>query len=174
MNLKLNKWYVLYVRSRHEKKVHDLLVENEIEVFVPMIKTIKQWSDRKKKVEEPLFKSYVFVKIKSAKDLHQSLSIDGASAFIRFGHEYAIVKESEIKAIKFIVKDEDLSDLELHNKPYKIGEICKIFYGPLRGLECEILKVNNQSKILVRIDSMMQSIVATMPTCYLQETLESA
>ena len=61
-------WYAIYVRSRHEKKVHQLLLEIGIESSLPLIKTTRKWSDRKKKVEIPLFRGYVFVKIDVDKD----------------------------------------------------------------------------------------------------------
>ena len=61
-------WYALYVRSHHEKKVHQLLQEKNIKSSLPLIKTVRIWSDRKKKVEVPLFQGYVFVKIDIQKD----------------------------------------------------------------------------------------------------------
>ena len=56
-------WYVLYVKSRHERKVDDLLKENQLESFLPLVKTVRKWSDRNKIIQMPLFPSYVFVKI---------------------------------------------------------------------------------------------------------------
>ena len=54
-------WHALYVRSRSERKVLTQLEEMGVEAYLPLITLIKQWSDRRKKVEEPLFKSYVFI-----------------------------------------------------------------------------------------------------------------
>ena len=54
-------WYAVYVRSRNEKKVYELIKEKDIETYLPLVKTLRQWSDRKKMVEVPLFNSYVFV-----------------------------------------------------------------------------------------------------------------
>ncbi|CAN0601278.1 unnamed protein product, partial [Ectocarpus sp. 12 AP-2014] len=59
----LKNWYVLYVKPKNEKKVAERLLSHQIEVYCPMIKEVKQWSDRKKTIEVPLFKSYVFVQI---------------------------------------------------------------------------------------------------------------
>ena len=56
-------WYVLYTKSRNEKLVAERLKEIGIETYCPVLKKVKQWSDRKKVVEEPLFKSYVFVRL---------------------------------------------------------------------------------------------------------------
>lgn len=157
-------WYVLYVRSCHEKKVHDLLIRNQLVSYLPLVQTIRQWSDRKKTISKPLFPSYVFVKIRSTMDFHEALSIEGACAFIRFGNEYALATDIEINKIKVLVEDEHITDVEMKTDLPKIGDIKKISHGPLSGLECEILKVNNVNKIIVRIDSLQQNIIATIPS----------
>ncbi|WP_075342500.1 UpxY family transcription antiterminator [Tenacibaculum agarivorans] len=162
-------WHVLYVRSCYERKVKDLLEEISIESFLPQVKTIKQWSDRKKVILKPLFPSYVFVNINSFLEFHKALSVYGACAYIRFGEEYARVTEKEINDIKLIVGDNDISDIETNVKLPKVGEVKKITHGPLNGLNCEIIKVNNHNKIMVRIDSLRQNIVATIPSYVLSE-----
>lgn len=162
-------WHVLYVRSRCEKKVEALLKEKEQIVFLPMVKTVRKWSDRKKVIETPLFPSYVFVKINSAKDFHHTLSVDGACTYIQFGKEYARVSESEIKKIKLFLNSDDTLNIETSSQFIKIGETKMIEQGPLSGLECEIVKVNNVNKIVVRIKSIQQNIIATLPKHYLSE-----
>ncbi|MEM6684288.1 MAG: transcription termination/antitermination NusG family protein, partial [Bacteroidota bacterium] len=84
-------WYVLYVRSRCEKKVYESLKEISLESYLPQVKTIQQWSDRKKVVHKPLFPSYIFVNINSSLEFHKALSVNGACSYIRFGKEYANV-----------------------------------------------------------------------------------
>ncbi|WP_103071989.1 UpxY family transcription antiterminator [Aquimarina sediminis] len=161
-------WHVLYVRSRHEKKVHSLLEENQLESFLPMIRTISQWTDRQKIILKPLFPSYVFVKINSIKDFNKALTINGVCSYVRCGGEYAKLKDEEINNIRLVVDVEDITDLEMNTQNYEAGEVKKIFCGPLIGLECEILKYKNRHKILVRIDSIPQNITATIPSHYLQ------
>ncbi|MBC8342565.1 MAG: UpxY family transcription antiterminator, partial [Bacteroidetes bacterium] len=60
---KVPKWYAAYTKSRNEKKVSERLSEQAVEHYLPLHKILKQWSDRKKWVEEPVFKSYIFIKI---------------------------------------------------------------------------------------------------------------
>ncbi|MBC8757065.1 UpxY family transcription antiterminator [Kordia sp. YSTF-M3] len=162
MKFKLG-WYVLYVKSRWEKKVHDSLEEISIEPFLPKIKTIQQWSDRKKTILKPLFPSYVFVNIKSSLDFHKALSVDGACCYIRFGKEYARVLEKEIDQVKLLVNSKEIDGIELKPQLPKIGEIKKITQGPLNGLNCEIIRADNYNKIIVRISSLRQNIIATIP-----------
>lgn len=169
-----SKWHVLYVKSRWEKKVHERIQEAGVESFLPLTKTVKTWSDRKKVVEEPLFKSYVFVNVKSPMDFHKALSVDGASAYIRFGREYAVVRDNEIEQIKLLLGSEEIKDVKTAIELPKAGETRKIAYGPLGGLECVVLRADTTSKILVRIDSLKQNLVATIPSYYLEQTVLTA
>lgn len=172
-NSKRGKWYVMYVKSRHEKKVNQLLQENEINSFLPIVKTVKQWSDRKKTTLKPLFPSYVFVNINSPFEFQKALSVDGACAYIRFGKEYASATEKEINQIKLLVEDNDISDIEIDSKIPKVGDIKQISYGPLDGLECKVLKVGNKNKIIVRINSLQQNIIASIPSYYLEQPISN-
>lgn len=156
-------WYVLYVKSCWEKKVHESLKEISLESFLPQIKTIRQWSDRKKVIMKPVFPSYVFVYINSSLGFHKALSVNGAFSYIRFGKEYARVQEREIDQIKLLIGDESIEGIEVTTQRPKVGEIKKITNGPLEGLDCEIIKVNNQNKIIVRIESLQQNILVTVP-----------
>ena len=138
-------WYVLYVKSYNEKKVYEVLKENDLESYVPLMKTIRKWSDRKKTIYKPIFPSYVFVNLKSPKEFNDVLDIDGACAYIRFGKEYARISENEINKIKILTGTDDITEIEVMQKIYKVGDVHKILYGPLSGLDCEI--VDNLDKI---------------------------
>lgn len=162
-------WYVLYVKSRHEKKAYNSLKEKSLDVFLPLIKTMKEWSDRKKIVLKPLFPSYVFVYLNSQSGFHKALSANGVSSCIRFGKEYARITDQEINNIKLLIGAEDATDIETNVKYPKAGETRKILHGALTGLECEVINVNNINKIIVRIDSLQQNITATIPSHFLSE-----
>lgn len=161
-------WHVLYVKSRWEKKVHESLKEISLESFLPQVKTIRQWSDRKKIVLKPLFPSYVFVNINTSLEFHKAISVNGACACIHFGRDYAIVSEKEINQIKLLVGDLNIMDIEVNTQNLKVGEKKKIMFGPLNGMECEILNINNINKIVVRIESLQQCITAVVPSCYFE------
>ncbi|MGG8495330.1 UpxY family transcription antiterminator [Tenacibaculum sp. TC6] len=167
-----NGWHVIYVKSRWEKRVYESLKEISLEPFLPLTKTLRQWSDRKKVIFKPLIPSYVFVNLNSPKEFHKALSVDGACSFIRFGKEYAKVTDKEINNMKFLVEDQNIIDLETNYQIPKVGEVRKINYGSLQGLECEVLKVNNTNKIVVRIDSLQQNIIATVPANYIADVVE--
>lgn len=172
MNSFQDGWHVLYVKSKHEKKVSSLLEELEIESFLPLVKTIRKWKDRKKVILQPLFPSYVFVNVKSSLEFYKALSVDGCCAYIRFGKEYARVPEEEIDKVKLLLNSDDVSDIETNTAIPRVGEVKTIYYGALEGLQCEVLNVNNTNKVIVRIASLQQNITATIPAYYFNEMLE--
>ena len=93
------EWFAIYVRSRTEKKVFKSLQDEGIESFLPLITRLKQWSDRKKKVEEPLFRSYLFVHI-NRKECAKVQKISGVVKFIKFENQAVTVPDNQILAIK--------------------------------------------------------------------------
>lgn len=92
-------WYALYTKPRNEKKVAQKLEAMGLQVFCPMVSTVVQWSDRKKKVQKPLINSYVFVKIsdKSKLDVFQ---VSGVVRYVYWLGKPAIIKEEEIESLK--------------------------------------------------------------------------
>lgn len=155
-------WYVIYTKSRYEKKTSQKLSEQNFKVYLPLNTTISQWSDRKKKVEKPLFSSYVFVYLETVKDYLKALTIDGVVLFIKFGGRLVRVLDEEINNIKTFLNQ--FTQVELRNSfDLKLGERKIIASGPFENYECEIIKIDNKQKICVRIGSLQQSIVATIP-----------
>ena len=93
------KWYALYTKPRWEKKIDMLLTKKGVECWCPLQKIEKQWSDRKKIIEEPLFRSYVFVKA-AKEDRNQILSVNGVVNFLYFEKKPAIIRDNEIETIR--------------------------------------------------------------------------
>ena len=94
-------WYAVYTRSRHEKRLMDLLSEKGIEAYVPMRKVLHQWSDRKKFVEEPIIRSYCFVKV-NFKSYYEVLNTHGAVRYVWFTGKPAAIPERQINTLKAI------------------------------------------------------------------------
>ncbi|MEI6189289.1 MAG: UpxY family transcription antiterminator [Chitinophagia bacterium] len=95
----VKKWHVIYTKSKWEKKVDGLLLKNGIESWCPVQKKERQWSDRKKIIEEPLFRSYVFVKINKSEH-SKVLGIIGVVNFLYFEKKPAIIRDNEIEVIR--------------------------------------------------------------------------
>ncbi|RLC24202.1 MAG: antitermination protein NusG [Deltaproteobacteria bacterium] len=158
-------WYAIYTKSRNEKKVYDRLKEAGIEAYLPLQKILKQWSDRKKWVEEPLFRSYLFVHI-TQEDYYKALSIIGVVKYITFEGKAVPVPEQQIQAIKQFLNNEE--DLLLSNESFKIGNKVEIFRGALKGLMGNLVELKGKQKVKIEIESIGQSIVLTIPKSYLK------
>src|SRR5271170_1513984 len=99
-------WFVLYTKPRWEKKVYTLLTGNNIEAYCPLNRVRKKWSDRWKWVEEPLFKSYVFVQI-APEDQTRVRLANGVVNFVYWLGKPAIIKDKEIETIRKFLNDYD-------------------------------------------------------------------
>ena len=100
-------WYAVHVRSRHEKKVHQLFEGKGIESSLPLIKTARKWSDRKKKVEIPLFRGYVFIKIDVGRDKLNILKTDGVVKFIGIKKKPSRIPGKQIQWIHMMAEESD-------------------------------------------------------------------
>jgi len=109
-------------------------------------------------IEKPLFSLYVFVYLNDAASYHRVLPVDGFVMFIRCEGKLAMVKDSEIEIIKQLITH--CQEVELVQSDIKIGEKRKITYGPLSGYECETISYKGKDKIIVRIESLRQNIMA--------------
>ena len=150
----IQKWFVLYTKSRHEKFVESALIEKGIESFAPTVLLRKRWSDRIKYVEEPLFKSYCFAKF-SLKNQAEILFQKGIVKIVRFGERYPCVQESVINSLKILEEQ----DIKLEPYPYlKIGTRVVIEKGPLQGVEGYIVEKRKQETMLViSVDVILSS-----------------
>ena len=142
-------WYALYTKPRNEKKVEEQLHKMGLVVFCPKVSVVKQWSDRKKKVSQPLIPSYVFIKIKEQeRDL--VFSVSGVVRYLFFLGKPAIIKESEINAMKETLnhdfKEVGVMDLEKGQK-FTIEE------GTFKGQEATFLEQKG-NKIILRLESL--------------------
>ena len=152
-------WHALYVRSRCEKKVLSQLEDMGIQAYLPIISTVKQWSDRRKKVEEPLFRSYVFV-FSNEKEYIPILNVYGVVRFITFEHKAVVVPENQILAIKRFVEDyEHGEEFKMQNKEdLKVGQMVRIITGPMKGLVGRLDTIENKRHLIVFIEAVGQYI----------------
>jgi len=125
------KWFVFYTKSRQEKKVRDVLQRKGFDVFLPLQKVLRQWSDRKKKVEVPLFNSYLFIKTTEA-NIPEVLQISGIAWTIRHNNKPAILYEKEYKAIQHFLET-GLSIEILPAVAVEEGDWVMVADGPLKG-----------------------------------------
>ena len=153
-------WYLLYTKPRHEKKVNCQLTQLDINSFLPTKKVIRNWHDRKKLIDEPLFPSYIFIFLNDIKHYYASMETDGSLYYVRSGKNISRISEKEINNIKLATSCGQ--NVDVSEKPFKIGESVVISKGALTGLSCEIIQFNGDQKLLVRVDLLQRSLLLTM------------
>src|SRR5215204_3540116 len=150
------KWYALYTKPRWEKKVDKLLAEKGVESYCPVQKIQRQWSDRKKIVEEPLFKSYVFVRIS---DNEQTVlrMVNGVVNFVYWMGKPAIVRDKEIQIIKRFMNEYD--NVEATQTHIEAGNKVVVQGGVLMGKSGTVKQVLHK-KVEVFIESIGFTLTA--------------
>ena len=157
MNDQLNrKWYAIYTRPRWEKKVNLLLKEKGVEVYCPLNKIKRRWSDRLKTIEEPLFKSYVFVKVGDEEKTAVRMTT-GVINFVYWNKKPAIVRDKEIQTIKRFLDEHE--NIEVYSRELKLNDRVRIIAGSLMDQEGKVLDVRHKA-IKVAIDSLGYVLVA--------------
>ena len=146
------KWYVIYTKPNRETRVFADLMENKIESYLPLKKTLKYWSDRKVWSEEPLFKSYLFVKV-SFIEFFNVLKIPGVIYYISFGGEPQPVPENQIENIKTLLKQAEL-EVTVSYKNIRKGSHAEILSGPLKGVTGEVVRLCGQYRLVIRLKLM--------------------
>ena len=135
-----SKWHVLYTKPRHEIKALERLNQNGFEVYCPMKTTLKQWSDRKKKVSEPLLPSYIFIKI-TEKERATPLEDPSVLNYVFWLGKPAIVRESEIDALKGLISKNKVQEFEI--RKLNIGDKIAVNKGQIKNKNAIIKTISN-------------------------------
>lgn len=159
------KWYAVYTRPRAEKLVFQRLVECNIESFLPMQKTIRVWSDRKKVVEKPLLSSYVFVRVRN-KHFPVIYNTNGVVKFVSFSGQPVSIPQKQIDNLRLII-DSD-ADVEVTSEKFEQGDYVEVINGSLIGLTGELIKIGSQNRVVVRIDRLDQNLILKIPKSFLR------
>ena len=161
------QWHVIYSKPRSEKKVYSALVEAGFEVYCPLNKTRRKWSDRYKVVEEPLFRSYVFIKINDSQ-FYVILKFNGVVRFLYWNRKPAIVREDEIELIKRFLGEHESVCLE--SAEFQVNQHVTFTASNLMGQQGKVLEVRNK-EVKVLIESMGYYLVATVDKAKLEPSI---
>jgi transcriptional antiterminator RfaH len=147
-------WLVIYTKPRSEKKVEQRLVANGIEAYCPTYKTLKQWSDRRKKVEVPLLSSYVFVKVSELERM-EVLKDSGVLNFIFWQGKPAVVRPQEVEVLKTEMNDFIFPEA-------LVGDYILIEHGAFKGQEGKV-KMISGNHIVLSLESLNLTIQIKRP-----------
>src|SRR5215204_4641763 len=155
------KWYAIYTKPRWEKKVDKLLAEKGVESYCPVQKIQRQWSDRKKIVEEPLFKSYVFVRIADEEQTVLRM-VNGVVNFVYWMGRPAVVKDKEIQIIRQFLNEYE--NVEATQATIEAGNKVVVQSGILMGKTGVVKQVLNK-----KVEVYLESIGFTL-TAYVEKS----
>jgi transcriptional antiterminator RfaH len=153
------KWYPVCTNPRAEKKAYEALINKGLETYLPLHRQLKQWSDRRKWVEEPLIKSYLFVYINEHEQT-EVLMTKGISRFIYFSGRVASMPQKQINELKLLMASP--FELEITEDNLQPGEKIIIKAGPLKGLTGEIISYRSQKQLVLRLENLGYSIIIHM------------
>jgi transcription antitermination factor NusG len=159
-------WYAVYVRSRHEKSVYSALLDKGIDASLPMMTVVRKWSDRKKKMQIPLFRGYVFVKIDVNIDNLNVLQTAGVVKFIGIRNKPSRIPDEQIHWMHMLVAESDTVRAE---KEIPVGQRVRVMIGPFKGIKGVVRRVGSRSRLVVLIESIMQAISIDIKPEYLEK-----
>jgi transcription antitermination factor NusG len=154
------KWFAVYTRPRWEKKVTEILTRRKVENYCPINKVVRQWSDRKKVIHEPLFTSYVFVRV-SESDITSLKQSNGVINLVYWLGKPAVIRDSEIEAIRRFLSQH--VNIKLEKKPVNVNDKVRVLSGPLMELEGQVLSVKNTA-VKVALPSLGYLMFAEVET----------
>jgi transcription termination/antitermination protein NusG len=151
-----SSWYAVHTRSRHEKLVAFHLLQRGVERYLPTVIETHRWSDRRQKVELPLFPGYVFVQIVPTNETRvEVLRTPGVVAFVGNGPEGTAIPAGEIEAVRTLIEKQ----LNWLPHPFlREGQRVRIRGGSLDGVEGIFLKRNGQETLLISVAAIQRSL----------------
>lgn len=155
-------WYVIYTKSRHEKILAEQLEDSGYEIYLPLIKKTRIWSDRKKIIEVPLFNSYIF--IKGVFEKHLMKEFKAFVAFLQYNNKPAIVRQTEIDTLKSIIQHGyDINEFTTAQE-FKIGNKVEVSSGPLKGITGELVSISDVDWFVLNFEGMGNGIQVKIPS----------
>lgn len=160
-------WRVFYTFPRAEKKCEDRLYNRHIDVFLPKYTVVRQWSDRKKKVVEPLFRNYIFARV-TERDRLRVLQTDGIVRCVTFNGKPAVVSDEEIESVRLAISSEgEFAVVDFVPRP-KPGSKVVVIEGPMQGLRGEVEEHRGQTHLLVSVVAVRQALRINVPAQWVQ------
>lgn len=153
-------WFLIYTKPKHERKVALQLQEQNIPLLLPSTKVVRKWHDRKRTIDTPLFPSYIFVFIDKQDHYYNCLQCEGVVCYVKSGKEIVRVRPDVIDNLKLIVKDGE--GVEVHDGYIRPGRTEMIKTGVFSGLNCEVVEHKKEKKIIVRLDLLNRTVLATL------------
>jgi transcription antitermination factor NusG len=168
-NGSLRYWAALYVKPKHEFSAAKQLEAAFIECYLPTIITVKQWSDRKKKINEPLIKGYIFAHINERERI-LALQQNSVINAVMFQGKTARIPAWQIENLKTMLSE---GHIDVHiGESIEKGEYVRVVQGPFEGVVGIVIEKYNDKMLAINIDLLNRSIIAKLPGESVVKTVE--
>lgn len=165
------RWYALRSMSRQERTLHDDLTEMGFQSYLPLTKELRQWSDRKKWVEFPMFRGYLFICTKS-QYFARILEHPAAVHVVRFAGKYAAIPEDQIEFIRKVAENE--LRYEITEQKFEKGDAVEVVQGPLKGCTGVWVKQKSKYNVSVHIEQLSTVISVEIPAAFIKKLPQEA
>lgn len=164
-------WFVVKTTTNAELKVDQRLKSLSLTTFLPLYETVRQWSDRKKKVALPLIPSTLFIYC-SAADLKKLYSVPGVTGVLRYLGQPAVVQEWEMENLRIVLRELNGQHIEAVCEHYSPGDHVKVVRGPFKGLYGTSVECEGKHRILITIDSIGAAFSVSVPRSFVKKVNE--
>ncbi len=154
------KWYVIYTRPNGEKRIFENLKEDNIQCYLPLKRFLRQWSDRKKWIEEPLFRCYLFVRVSNI-EFYKVLDMPGVVRYITFEGHAQTIPDSQMENIKKLVEQQE-REVNISRSNLGKGQNVEVISGPFKGIQGEVIKIYDNYRIVIRIEALSCDVYANI------------
>jgi len=151
-----SNWYAIHTRPRHEKCIAQLLQENKVFTFLPLIEQIRQWSDRRSKVEVPMFSCYAFVRIvQETEERLKVLRTPGVLGFVGNERQGAPIPNEQVENLRKAIRE----NIPCSEHPFlSAGKRVRIRGGSLDGVEGILVRQGEDQSLVVSVELLRRSV----------------
>jgi transcriptional antiterminator RfaH len=153
------RWYAAYTKSRSEKKAFEKLKGKGVEAYLPLRRSRHQWTDRLKWVEEPLIRSYIFIRTNES-GYYDAINTPGLVCYVTFEGKAAPIPDRQIEMLKLLLKEN--AEMEISNERFEAGEKIIVISGTLVGMQGEMVEYRGKKKVLIRLGTTGTNILVTV------------
>ena len=157
------EWFALYTKPRSEKKLASIFEEKQVSFYLPTYTALRQWSDRKKKVIEPLIKRIIFIQ-SEIEEINNFYKYPLVAGIIKEFGKPAIIKPHEIETLKIITREWDGETIKSGSDiTFKPGDQVAITRGPFTGLEGTLSEEAGKHRLVIKLESLNVEFTVNIP-----------
>jgi transcription termination/antitermination protein NusG len=166
-------WYACHTRARHEKRVREQLARRGVETYLPVLLRERQWSDRRKLVEFPMFPGYVFGRF-TLNEIHRVVTVPGVATVIHQNGTPAPIGDDEVENVRRFVAALTETGQIPEPRPFQRGEAVRVMHGPFEGVEGIVVERRGRRRVLVGLKTIGQGMEIDIDGRHLQPMRLSA